>query len=469
MKSWHDECGVFGIWGDPEAAQMTYLGLYAQQHRGQEGAGIVSLENGCLNVVKGFGHVGEVFSEEKIKQLKGSCAIGHVRYSTSGDKKTRLSDVQPLSAEVFQGLFCLSHNGNIVNAKSLRKSLTNKGAIFQGSSDSEILLHLISHHPSSDIIESLKEVLKLVKGAYSFVILTKDNLIAIRDPLGMRPLVLGRRPLSSGGFSYVFASESCAFDLIGAELVREIEPGEMFYVGKKGEASVRFAKAEKSSQCIFEHVYFSRPDSFVFGAHVYESRKNMGRQLAKESFTEADMVVSVPDSGTPAALGYSEESKIPFEMGIIRNHYIGRTFIQPSQSIRSFGVKIKLNPQLSLLKGKKLVVIDDSLVRGTTCKKLVSLLRQFGAREIHLKISSPPIVSPCYYGVDTPDKEELIASFKTVEEIKNYLNVDSLYYLSLKGMKEAVKSKNRGFCSACFDEKYPHLKGREDIEKTNLF
>lgn len=445
---------------------MTYLGLYAQQHRGQEGAGIVSLHEGKHILKKGFGEVGAVFSEDKLQTLKGEAAIGHVRYSTSGKKEDTLHDIQPLGGEIAAGPFYFAHNGNILNAETLKKRLKEKGSLFRGTSDSEILIHLVAQSPYEDILTSLKKTLPLLKGAYNFVILLKDRLVAVRDPLGMRPLVLGKRSLQNGRTSYVVASESCAFDLIGAQLVREIEPGEIFSVGKEGERSETFASSTRKARCVFEHVYFSRPDSFVFGSSVYESRKKMGRQLAKESFVDADVVIPVPDSGVPAALGFSQESKIPYEMGIVRNHYVGRTFIQPSQSIRSFGVKIKLNPQACVLKGKKVVVVDDSLVRGTTSRKIVRILRQFGAKEVHFRVSSPPIISPCYYGIDTPSEEELIASQKTSKQIKEYIGADSLHYLSEEGLRECV-FPNKEHCFACFNKKYPILEKKEDVEKAS--
>lgn len=455
MRHWNEECAVFGIWKDPEAGQMTYLGLYAQQHRGQESAGIVTLFEDHHIEHKGLGLVGKIFSEEVLSQLWGDAAIGHVRYSTTG--KNLLANAQPLTAQLKNGPIAIAHNGNIVNSKQLRGDLQKKGAIFQGSNDTEILLHLLARHESNDWMESLKDSLPQLEGAFSLVLLTQDSLIAARDKLGFRPLVLGKRQLEDGTESFVLASETCAFDLIGAKLEREILPGEVVKIDKNGLQSTFYTeeKPARLAQCVFEHVYFARPDSQVFGQSVYESRKNMGRVLAKESPVEADIVIPVPDSGIPSAIGYSMQSGIPFELGIIRNHYIGRTFIQPSQSIRSFGVKIKLNPQSEVLKGKRVIVIDDSLVRGTTSQKIIRLVRQAGAKEVHFRIASPPTIGPCYYGVDTPRRKQLIASYKSLEEIRDFIDADSLYYLSVEGMMEAVKSSLSQYCVACFDGRYP--------------
>lgn len=454
MRSWSEECAVFGAWGDPEAARMTYLGLYAQQHRGQESAGIVSLNGNEHLTHKGMGLVGDVFKEADLIRLHGQAAIGHVRYSTSGESDNL--NVQPLHAQLFNGPVALAHNGNLVNSGELKESLKSQGAIFQGTSDTESILHMIARHPSNDILVCLKEVLPRLEGAFSLVVLTHDKLVCARDPRGFRPLVIGRRAIGDGSFSWVAASETCAFDLIGAQTYREVEPGEIVSFDINGEHSDRFApKAQRLSKCVFEHVYFSRPDSQVFGLSVYESRKKMGEILARESGVEADLVVPVPDSGVPAAIGYSRASGIPFELGIIRNHYIGRTFIQPSQSIRSFGVKIKLNPQSSILKDKRVVVIDDSLVRGTTSQKIIRLVRQAGAKEVHFRIASPPTTGPCYYGVDTPKRSQLIAAQQSTEEIREYIDADSLAYLSIEGMMEAVKGSKKEFCAACFDGDYP--------------
>lgn len=450
--SWNDKCGVMGIWNDPEASRLVYLGLYALQHRGQESAGIVSLHKNRHFKHVGLGLVADVFNEECLNQLTGEAAIGHVRYSTTG--QNWLNNAQPLTAELHNGCIAVAHNGNITNWNHLKNDLIRGGSIFQGSSDTEILLHLLAKQPSQDKISNLKESLIKLDGAYSFAILTNEALIAARDPYGFRPLVLGERKNSEGQRSLVVASETCAFDLIGARYLREIEPGEIFWIDSKGEHSITLPKMKEPARCIFEHVYFARPDSLVFGLGVYESRKRLGQILALESPVEADLVTPIPDSGVPAAIGYSEESGIPFELGIIRNHYVGRTFIEPQQSIRSFGVKIKLNPQSEVLRGKRVIVVDDSLVRGTTSKKIISLIRLAGATEVHMRISAPPTIGPCYYGVDTPEKSELIAAQKNIDEICEFIEADSLAYLSNAGLKAALGDQ-KGFCSACFDGKYP--------------
>lgn len=444
----HEECAVFGIWNHEEASRMTYLGLYAMQHRGQESAGIVTLNDGGHLIHKGLGLVGDVFSDEELVRLKGGAAVGHARYSTTG--QNLLANAQPLTAELLRGPVAVAHNGNIVNHKRLKSQLRSQGAIFQGTNDTEILLHLLSKSPDTPIIETLKQSLPSVEGAFSFVILTQKKLIALRDSFGFRPLSIGRL-----GNSYVVASETCAFDLIGAQFIRDVEPGEIVAIDDSGIQSTFYERKETLAQCVFEHVYFSRPDSKVFGLSVYESRRNFGRVLAQEAPVEADLVIPVPDSGVPAAIGYSQQSGIPFEFGIIRNHYVGRTFIQPSQGIRDFGVKIKLNPQIEILKGKRVIVIDDSLVRGTTSKKVINLIRNAGAKEVHFRIASPPTVGPCYYGVDTPQKEQLIAAHKTTAQIQEFVGSDSLAYLSLDGLFNAVRGDNKKFCAACFGEKYP--------------
>ncbi len=446
-----DECGVFGIWNHEDASRLAYLGLYAIQHRGQESAGIVSLDGTTHFHHKGLGLVDEVFNDESLDLLKGRTAIGHVRYSTTG--QNLLTNAQPLTADLLSGPVALAHNGNIVNSKELRAKLQKQGAIFQGTNDTEILLHLISRVPSSNIVECLKKSLPELVGAFSFVLLTHDKMVALRDPYGFRPLVVGKKLNDQGQWSWVVASETCAFDLIGAQLVREVEPGEIFWVDQEGEHSERYAESVQSAQCIFEHVYFSRPDSVVFGQSVYETRKRFGAQLALENPVEADVVIPVPDGGIPAALGFSKASGIPFELGIIRNHYVGRTFIQPQQSIRSFGVKVKLNPQTAVLAGKRVVVVDDSLVRGTTSQKIMALVRQAGAKEVHLRIASPPTKGSCYYGVDTPQKSELIASNQTLEQIRKFVEADSIGYLSMEGLRKCFQGKS--ICAACFDEKYP--------------
>jgi amidophosphoribosyltransferase len=478
-KSFKEECGVFGIWNHPEASRLSYLGLYAMQHRGQESAGIVSLdvteEIKTHHIRKEIGLVADVFKEADLVKLVGRAAIGHVRYATTGGNL--IANAQPLTSNLLNGPVALAHNGNIVNASILREALQRDGAIFQGTNDTEILLHLISRNPSNQLLTALFEAVQNLTGAYSLVILAHDRLIAARDPLGFRPLVLGQIKTPQG-LSYVFASETCALDLIGAEFVREVEPGEIIQITNEGLSTQKLPPAlnsRKSAQCIFEYVYFARPDSVVFGRSVYSSRKNFGEQLAlqeaaREQSTgykiEADVVIPVPDSGVPSALGYSRVSGIPFEFGIIRNHYIGRTFIQPGQSVRDFGVKIKLNPQPEVLKNKKVIVIDDSLVRGTTSQKIISLIRQAGAKEVHLRIASPPTTGPCYYGVDTPQKSQLIASHQSIEDIRKYIGADSLAYLSEEGLWKAVDAGPETFCAACFTGDYPtSLKGVE-VKKT---
>jgi amidophosphoribosyltransferase len=458
LKAWHDECGVFGIWNHPESARLTYLGLYAIQHRGQESAGIVALDGHVHHTKKGLGLVADIFDEEALSLLPGTAAIGHVRYATTG--MNTLANAQPMGASLFHGPLALAHNGNIVNAEPLKQDLRARGSIFQGSNDTEVLLHLIARNDSPELLTCLKESLERIEGAFSLSVLSHKSLFAIRDPYGFRPLVLG---LLDGGCdgkpAYVIASETCAFDLIGARFVREIEPGEIFWVDETGEHSIFMTRKAPRASCIFEHVYFSRPDSVVFGESVYEVRKSAGRSLAREDRVlhdfVADIVVPVPDSGVPAAIGYAQESGLPFELGIIRNHYIGRTFIQPSQSIRDFGVKIKLNPQSAVLKGKRVVVIDDSLVRGTTSRKIVNLIRAAGASEVHLRIAAPPTTGPCYYGVDTPEKSQLIAANQSLEKIREFVGADSLGYLSMDGLRSAVRGEKGGFCAACFDGNYP--------------
>ena len=480
-KSFKDECGVFGIWNHPEASRLTYLGLYAMQHRGQESAGIVSLnwDSGEHLIHKNLGLVADVFHEKDLQRLQGLSAIGHVRYSTTGGNT--LLNAQPLSANLLNGPVAVAHNGNIVNSVELKKQLQQAGAIFQGSNDTEILLHLLSRNRSNHLRTALFESLNNLVGAFSFVILSHDRLLVARDALGFRPLVLGTissdHPQASG-LGYVVASETCALDLIGAQFVREIEPGDILEISKDGLISQKYVSSskhpsEKLSQCIFEHVYFARPDSVVFGRSVYNSRKKFGEQLALQEKkrlhpVHADVVIPVPDSGVPAALGYSQVSGVPFEFGIIRNHYIGRTFIQPGQSIRDLGVKIKLNPQPDVLKGKKVIVIDDSLVRGTTSQKIISLIRQAGALEVHLRIASPPTTGPCYYGVDTPQKNQLIASHQSLEDICRYIGADSLNYLSEAGMWTAIDGGPEKFCAACFNGNYPtSLKSVETSQKND--
>ena len=444
----HDHCGVFAVFGHPEAAKLTYLGLYALQHRGQESAGIVSTDGQRLHSHKAMGHVAEVFNEGVLQDLAGHAAIGHTRYSTAGD--TDLKNAQPLSVSCQKGQVALAHNGNLINASSIRRELEARGNIFQTTSDTEVILHYFARSKNSGIPESIADALDRVAGAYSLVMLFNDSVYAIRDPRGFRPLSLGQ---ING--AYVVASETCAFDIISATYLREVEPGEMVILDQRGLTSLRFAPPAQSAQCIFEHVYFSRPDSTVFGRSVQSSREMLGRRLAQEHPVQADLVVPVPDSGVAAAIGYSEESGIPVKFGLIRNHYVGRTFIEPTQAIRDFGVKLKLNPVRSLIEGKRVVLVDDSIIRGTTSRKIVRLVREAGATEVHLRISCPPTVSPCYYGIDTPTKKELIASSHNVEDIRAYVGADTLGYLSLEGMREAVGDKEGRYCLACYTASYP--------------
>jgi amidophosphoribosyltransferase len=449
----HDECGVFGVFGHPEAANITYLGLYALQHRGQESAGIVASSGGDLNLHKAMGEVEEIFQPHVLAQLPGSSAIGHTRYSTAGDKA--LLNAQPILIDCNKGKIAVAHNGNLTNAGDWRRKLEHRGSIFQTNSDTEVILHLIAKSQARNFSAALGDTLNQVEGAYSLVLLTPDELYAVRDPRGFRPLVLGKVPGVDGNDAWMVASETCAFDLLNAQYVREVEPGEMLRISKSGLESIRFSPPKPHQYCVFEHVYFSRPDSIVFNRSVNESREMLGRLLAREHPVEADMIVPVPDSGVPAAIGFSLESNIPFRMGLIRNHYIGRTFIEPSQAIRNFGVKLKLNPVRSLIAGKRIVLVDDSIVRGTTSRKLVRMVREAGATEVHMRVSCPPTVSPCYYGVDTPTKEELIASSNSPEEIRKFLGADSLGYLSLGGLRLAVNDTEGKFCSSCYTGVYP--------------
>lgn len=455
----HEECGIFGVYGHPEAANLTYLGLYALQHRGQEGAGICSSDGRQLFLEKSMGLVADIFNEKRLKRLPGHTAIGHNRYSTAGTSV--LKNVQPIVANFALGSLAIAHNGNLVNAIELRTSLENEGAIFQSTSDSEVVVHLIAHLKGADFYERVVHAVKYISGAFSLLILREKELIAVRDPYGVRPLSLG---MKDG--AYILASETCAFDLIGAKYVRDIEPGEILIINDTGLKSLKVLTSPRKAFCVFEFIYFSRPDSNIFGGlNVNELRKEFGRQLAIESNTDADLVIPVPDSGVPAALGFSEKSKIPFDFGLIRNHYVGRTFIEPKNSIRHFGVKVKLNPVRKLLEGKRLVVIDDSIIRGTTSKKIVKMLREGGgAKEVHLKISSPQTIGPCFYGIDTPTRQELIASTHLLEEIRKYVTADSLTYLSLEGLKKIVPNSHN-FCTACFNNDYPISFPGEHLEQ----
>jgi amidophosphoribosyltransferase len=449
----HDECGVFGVFGHPEAANLTYLGLYALQHRGQESAGIVASDGTDLNFHRAMGEVEEIFTPPVLAKLPGSSAIGHTRYSTAGDKA--LLNAQPIMIDCNKGKIAVGHNGNLTNAADWRRKLEHRGSIFQTNSDTEVIVHLIARSQARNLSGALGDALNQVEGAYSLLVLTPDELYAIRDPRGFRPLVLGKVSSPEGLDAWMVASETCAFDLLNAEYVREIEPGEMVRISRSGIESIRFSPPKPHQYCIFEHVYFSRPDSIIFGRSVNHSREMLGRLLAQEHPVEADMIVPIPDSGVPAAIGFSLESKIPFRMGLIRNHYIGRTFIEPSQAIRNFGVKLKLNPVRELVAGKRVVLVDDSIVRGTTSRKLVRMMRDAGAKEVHMRISCPPTISPCYYGVDTPTKEELIASSNSPQEICKYLGADSLGYLSLSGLKQSVSDTEGKFCTSCYTGNYP--------------
>ncbi|HRI07810.1 MAG TPA: amidophosphoribosyltransferase [Nannocystaceae bacterium] len=444
-------CGVFGIFNHPEAANLTYLGLHALQHRGQESAGVVTSEDGTLHAVRKMGLVADVFNADTIRGLPGTMAVGHVRYSTAGGSLPK--NVQPLTAELRGGAVALAHNGNLVNAEVLREELEEDGAIFASNADTEVILQLMARAREATVGERLASALARVEGAYSVVLLSGDTLYAARDPHGFRPLVLGR--LRGEGGTHVVASETCAFDLIGADKVRDIHPGEVIRIDADGVHSEHLPRS-RWRFCVFEHVYFARPDSVLDGNSVYELRVAMGEALARESGVDADVVVPVPDSGVVAALGYARQSGVPFEMGLIRNHYVGRTFIEPKSSIRHFGVKLKLNPVPQVLEGKRVVVVDDSIVRGTTSRKIVKMLRSAGAREVHLRISSPPVISPCYYGIDTPTRSELIAASHTPAEIARYLTADSVAYLSREGLARAVRaSVDYPYCNACFTGDYP--------------
>ncbi|HVN17649.1 MAG TPA: amidophosphoribosyltransferase [Dongiaceae bacterium] len=452
----HDECGVVAIFAHPEAEKLAYLGLHALQHRGQESAGIVTSDGLTARTHKAMGTVADIFTPDVLAKLGGTLAIGHTRYSTAGD--SALLNAQPILVQSSKGTIAVAHNGNLVNAASIRARLESHGSIFQTNSDTEVIVHLIALSKEQTLPEAMADALRRVEGAFSLVMMTNDRVFAVRDPRGFRPLAMGRIPAQDGHKreTIVFASETCAFDLIGAEYVRDVKPGELIIVSSEGISSRFYSTAAPQSSCIFEHVYFSRPDSLVFGRSVQTSREELGRQLAREAPVDADLVVPVPDSGVTAAVGYAAESGIPFRFGLIRNHYVGRTFIEPSQSVRDFGVKLKLNPVRSLLEGKRVVLIDDSIVRGTTSRKIVRMIRNAGAREVHMRISCPPTISPCYYGVDTPSRKQLIAANKSVEEIREYIGADSLAYLSIEGLKKACGEGDKiSYCSACYTGKYP--------------
>ncbi len=441
-------CGIFGIFGHDEAANLTYLGLHALQHRGQESAGIVSGDGEGLHVHRQMGLVADVFSAEALAKLPGRLAIGQVRYSTAG--VSQLKNAQPFMVQYAGGGLAIAHNGNLVNADQLREDLGKRGAIFQSDSDTEAIIHLIAHSRGTTLEEKIGDALSQAQGAYSLLLLTPHKLVAVRDSFGFRPLVLGRLKNA-----YVVASETTALDLIEAEFIRELEPGEMLSIDETGLHSSRPFSATRLGRCVFELVYFAKPDSMLFGMSVYEVRKKLGIQLAREQPADADLVIAVPDSGVPAAIGYAHQSGIPYDVGLIRSHYVGRTFIEPQQSIRHFGVKLKLSAVREVLRGKRVVVVDDSIVRGTTSRKIVKMIKDAGATEVHLRISSPPTRWPCYYGIDTPSRQELIASSHSVEEIAKYVTADSIGYLSLEGLGEAVGDRSSStFCNACFSGQY---------------
>ena len=456
-----DECGVFGIFGHPEAANMTYLGLYALQHRGQESAGIAASDGAQVRVSRAMGYVADTFDSATLAHLTGQVAIGHVRYSTAGE--SHLSNAQPILIDCAHGQIAICHNGNLVNALELRDELVRQGSIFQSSSDTEVILHLYARSKAGTVESAVIESVSQVRGAFSLVMLTRDRMIAVRDPHGFRPLALGRL-----GDAVVVCSETCAMDLIGATYLRDVEPGEVLVVSAEGMRSIKPFPPAPLAHCIFEHVYFARPDSYVFGKSVNEVRTDLGRILAREQPVAADVVVPVPDSGVCAAMGYAEESGVPLRMGLIRNHYVGRTFIQPQSAIRHFGVKVKLNPVKSILDGRRVILVDDSIVRGTTSRKIVKMVRAAGAKEVHVRISCPPTISPCFYGVDTPQRSELIAATHTIEEITTYLEADSVAYLSLEGLMSAVGNERGSYCSSCYTGRYPVEFPRDEVTYLQL-
>jgi amidophosphoribosyltransferase len=461
---WREECGVFGIHGHPEASNMTYLGLYALQHRGQESAGIASADGEVITFHKEMGLVADIFSEEILARLPGPIAIGHVRYSTTGSSE--LKNAQPVVVDFESGSIAVAHNGNLVNAHEIKRELEVSGSIFQSTMDTEVIVHLIARSRKERIEDRIVDALNQVRGAYSLLFMTRDRLIGVRDPHGIRPLALGR----TKGNATVICSESCALDLIEAEFLREVEPGEMVVVDPRGVQSYKPFLPAVERFCIFEHVYFARPDSILGGRSIYEVRKELGRQLARECPANADIVIPVPDSGVPAALGFSEAAGLPFEMGLIRNHYVGRTFIEPQQSIRHFGVKIKLNAVRDVVAGRRVVVVDDSIVRGTTGRKIIKMIRGAGAKEIHVRISSPPTCYPCFYGIDTPLRRDLIAATHTLDEINTYLTSDSMAYLSMQGLHACVPNGKTTYCDACFSGSYTvPLEAEETEEQLPLF
>jgi amidophosphoribosyltransferase len=461
MDKFREECGVFGIFGHTEASNLTYLGLYALQHRGQESAGIAASDGALIRHHKAMGYVNEAFNTESLAKLPGKMAVGHVRYSTAGE--SRVANAHPIVVDSAHGQFAVCHNGNLVNAGDLRDALVHSGAIFQTDSDTEVVVHLFARSRKENAEAAVVDAVSQVRGAFSFVMMTKDRLIGIRDPHGFRPLALGKL-----GDAYVMCSETCALDLIGATYVRDVEPGEVVIVSAQGLTSLKPFAPARESQCVFEHVYFARPDSYVFGESVNEVRTQFGRSLATESPVDADVIVPIPDSGVCGAIGYAEKSGIPMRMGLIRNHYVGRTFIEPQQSIRHFGVRVKLNPVRSILEGRRVVLVDDSIVRGTTSRKIVRMVRNAGAREVHMRISCPPTISPCFYGVDTPRRSELIAATHTLEEIRKYLDADSVAYLSLDGLTAAVRGGKSKYCTSCYTGVYPVAFPRDEAAYLQL-
>jgi amidophosphoribosyltransferase len=468
LDKFNDECGVFAIFGSTDASVNTALGLHALQHRGQEAAGIVSMSGEFFSAHFADGLVADNFTSQKVvKKLEGDLAIGHVRYSTAGKKTAR--NYQPIYAQLSLGFLALAHNGNLTNATTLRNQLIKKGAIFQSTMDTEVIIHLIALSQKATLNEKIIDAVSQIEGAFSLVIIHEGKIIALRDPSGVRPLVLGKL-----GDSYLVASETCAFDIIGAKFERDIEHGEMVIIDESGVKSLSPFLVKPSKFCIFEYVYFARPDSLLEGKNVYEMRKNIGVELAREIKIEADVIVPIPDSGVPAAIGYARESKIDFELGIIRNHYVGRTFIEPTDKIRHFGVKLKHNANLAIIKDKRVILIDDSIVRGTTSKKIVQMIRDAGAREVHMLIASPPTIAPCFYGVDTPDKKDLIAANYSVEEIGKMIGTDSLSYISIDGLYRAIANtkrdnKNPQYCDACFSDEYPLRLVDKEGSETPLF
>jgi len=458
----HDECGLFGVWNHAEASNVAYLGLYALQHRGQESAGIAATDGQAFHVEKAMGWVADVFSRDRLRRLPGHRAIGHVRYSTAGSSNLR--NAQPITATTAHGPVAIAHNGNLINAEELRSQLEADGAVFQSSSDTEVILHLLARAEGGTLVDQLARALSQVKGAYTLLLLTPTSMITVRDPSGFRPMTLGKLD-----GSWVLASETCALDLMEAQVVRDIEPGEIVVVDDSGLQSFKPFRPQEKLQCVFEYVYFARPDSLLWGRNVHVVRKTLGHQLAREHPVVADLVIPVPDSGVGAALGFAEEAGLPYDSGLVRNHYVGRTFIEPKQGIRHFGVKVKLNPNREVLAGKRVVVVDDSIVRGTTSRKIVKMIRAAGAREVHMRISSPPIQWPCYYGIDTPTRKELIGSSHEVPEIQKYLGADSLGYLSLDGMLKATGNDPAHFCHACFTGQYKVGFDHGELAQLKLF